>query len=497
MITGPTILPSEPFLGPSLSDSAIAFIRVAYGILLLGTLLMALPHTRRFFLSDRWGGYAKSEPLVDIFQNPFIQPLILAIWLSCAILLILNQWSVWAGLANLLLCRYFFIATRWKGVLRGMGAPGFMTYWLAAVVFLLEYARQQAPHLQSLVVLVAQVDFALIMLSAGIYKFTAGYPRNHGMELGMVNPEWGYWWRFYSRMPPRHWLFKGLNQLAWSTEVVAALMMLYPPTRFLGGVIIILSFVFIATQIRLGLLCQMVIVGGVLFFHPGSTGDQLVERILSGQVMSPPAVPAAPLWLNHLLQMALTTYLVLLPLAHAGLFYNFYARKSLPPPWQRLLERYTNFFGIIIWRVFSVDVVNFFLKIHTQARNSTERVLVSRYGGFGLRRFNHVAESITVTSLFTTLKYYSRNFDLFRDRLLRYARTIPCPPDSVLVFEYVSIQKRTARFDFVPLAEYHVDPSAGSVFEHLLEKGADLRSAAEGSPVFEGRKPGSYAPSRP
>ena len=39
--------------------------------------------------------------------------------------------------------------------------------------------------------LVLQVDLAFIMLSAGVYKFTAGYPHNHGMELGLCNPMWG------------------------------------------------------------------------------------------------------------------------------------------------------------------------------------------------------------------------------------------------------------------------------------------------------------------
>ena len=102
---------------------------------------------------------------------------------------------------------------RWKGILRGMGAPGFMTYWLALATFLLEYSLRYAFDMRHLVLLTLQVDFALIIFSAGIYKFTAGYPKNHGMEFGLVNPEWGYWWKFYSKVPPKHWLFKSLNQL--------------------------------------------------------------------------------------------------------------------------------------------------------------------------------------------------------------------------------------------------------------------------------------------
>src|SRR5207302_4986633 len=117
-----------------------------------------------------------------------------------------------------------------------------VTYWLAGAVLLLEYTAQYAPDVAPLALLTLQVDFALIFLSAGVYKFTAGYPRNFGMELGLVKPEWGYWASRYGRLPPSHWAFWLINQLAWSTEVIAAVCMLIPQTRLLGGLLIILSF---------------------------------------------------------------------------------------------------------------------------------------------------------------------------------------------------------------------------------------------------------------
>jgi hypothetical protein len=489
------MLAFEDFLHPQLSASAQAFIRTAYGILLAGTLVMALPQWRRFFVSERWGGYAQSSRDVDALHNRVVYPLIAALWLACAVLIACGRWSVWAALVNLILCRYFFVRMRWKGVLRGMGAPGFMTYWLAAAVFLLEYTLHYAPHLQPVALLVLQVDFALIILSAGIYKWTAGYPRNHGMEMGLVNPQWGYWWRSYLRLPPSHWLFKTLNHLAWTTEVAAVLLMLIPATRFLGGLLIIISFAFIATQIRLGFLCEMVMVCGLLFFGPGSAGDHWLALIISPAAS--PVTTADGLWpaVNMILAAALWGYLLLLPFAHAGLFYNFYARRRLPLTLQKILEAYTNFFGIIIWRVFSVDVVNFFIRIYRRERAGGERALVSHYGlkPPGLR-YNHVGESITVTSLFTTLKYHPSNSALFTERLLRYARTIACPAGSVLDFEYLSICKTDDRFEFVAVAEYTVDPAAGTVDERILSDAVSVRAAHAASPVFEGARPGSYAP---
>src|SRR5207245_2480072 len=96
----------------------------------------------------------------------------------------------------------------------------------------------------------------------------------------------------YKRLPPKHAIYRVLNQLAWGTEFAAALAMLFPPTRFLGGMILIGTFAFIATQIRLGLLCEMVMLSGVLFFAPDTLGEQLIESTS----LSSPSQPVPGRW---------------------------------------------------------------------------------------------------------------------------------------------------------------------------------------------------------
>jgi hypothetical protein len=182
---------------------------------------------------------------------------------------------------------------------------------------------------------------------------------------------------------------------------------------------------------------------------------------------------------------------------HAGLYYNFYARRPLPGGLQRPLEWYTNLFGIIIWRVFTADLLNFLIRIHRQDRVTGDRVLLSRYGLSGGLRFSHVAESITVTCVFTTLKYYASNAALFEQRLLRYARTLPCDRDHLLVFEYVSLVKAPSRFEFVPAAEYAVDLRDNSVRRTVLRPELSVHAAHARSPLHEGAAPGSYLPLEP
>lgn len=485
----------DGFFFPAISAETQAAIRLAYGVLMLATLAQALPEARRFFLSARWGGYTESSRWTDVVQSPGAVSFLLVLWVSAAAALVLGRAVVWAALVNLVLCRYFFVQLRWRSVLRGMGAPGFMAYWTGFAVFLLEYTAAYAPELRGLALLVMQLDLALVMLSAGVYKFTAGYPRNHGMELGLCNPMWGYWWRSYASKRPNGAGFWTMNQLAWGTEVAIAILAFVPATRELAGILLIVSFFFILTQIRLGFLCEMVIVCGLLYVPPGG----FVEPWLAW-VASPVSIGAVSSgsWIglaNGMLEAALWTYLALLPIAHAGLYYNFYARRSVPAPLQRVLERYTNLFGMIIWRVFSVDLVNFFIRIWREPRGEGARVAAARLGSWP--RFNHVGEMICLTSLFTTLKYYPSNNALFRERILRYARTLPRDPGEVLIFEYVSVVRGDTRFDWVPVMEFRVDVDAGTVDEKKLVPSFSPRAAHAVSPVHAGVVPGSYAPAAP
>jgi hypothetical protein len=188
-------------------------------------------------------------------------------------------------------------------------------------------------------------------------------------------------------------------------------------------------------------------------------------------------------------------YILLLPLAHAGLWYNFLRQKALPGRLQRILELCTNFFGIIIWRVFTIDVVNFFANIYIAERETGERTLYSRFGAADWKsrfRYLHVGEFVCLASIFTTLKYYPTNHALFEERLMRYARTVPCPPGSVVIFEYRSVRKMPDGFEFVPVVEYVVDIYRRTIEERMLDTSFTVH--ADISPVHEARYPGTYVP---
>ena len=127
-------------------------------------------------------------------------------------------------------------------------------------------------------------------------------------------------------------------------------------------------------------------------------------------------------------------------------------------------------------RIFSGHC-EFFIKIYTQSKSGDgSRRLVSSFGWKGKFRYDHVAESITLACLFTTLKYYPSNNALFNERLLWYAKTVQGFQDSLLIFEYVSITKTEGRFNFVPVAEFIVDVKAGTVIENTLNNSTSIRA---------------------
>jgi hypothetical protein len=121
-------------------------------------------------------------------------------------------------------------------------------------------------------------------------------------------------------------------------------------------------------------------------------------------------------------------------------------------------------------------------------------VLISEWRNPANLRFWHVGEAITVTSLFTTLKYYPSNDHLFLERILRYARTLPCPMNHELIFDYVSICKSHGHYEDYVTCRFLVDPSTGTMRREILDPTFSPGAEHPTSPVFETARVGSYAP---
>lgn len=473
-----------------------AVIRTGFAFCTLGMLLLSLPNAHRFFATAKRRGYADDGPWLSLLLHPLGRVLVLSSWIAAACWLWVDRSTVLAAAVCLFWSRLFFISLRWKSISRGMGAPGFMLYWLAALVFFLEWTRFYDPAgwLRPVVILAFKIDFAVIMLCAGQYKLFAGYPQNNGMERGMVNPWWGKLGPLYRRIRPGHPLFHFLNHCAYLGELVAGALMLYPPTSEIGGLFMAASFVFIFIHIRLGFLTHTVIVSCFLFCMPGGWVDRLLPNTVEiNQGLNHPVLTAV----NIALATFFVVYLLALPFAKAALYYNFYAKKRLPERLQGLADRWCNLWGIIIWRVFTIDNTNFYINAYFQNPQTGERHLYSRPQGYDLAsglRYIHVCEYVCFVSIFTTVKYFPSNSPLFTKRLWRYAKTLPCPAGHQVVFEWVDIHKTPERFEDIASKEFILDLDTAEMTVVDLKDGSSQTDSLRFSELVEGSTVGSYAP---
>ncbi|MBX3171749.1 MAG: hypothetical protein KF760_30340 [Candidatus Eremiobacteraeota bacterium] len=458
------------------------------GFLWLIDLLAYLPMFTVFFGKIEERGYEGEN-------STYTRKLKLA-WLAAGLSLMFGNrlFKLAASCFFYILYRHYYIDTRWSSIRRGAGAPGFMSHWTALYLVLLQLSAflDASGKLPNQIWWVMQIDFAVIMICAGTYKYMVGYLHHDGMEYGCVNPLWGYFWPVFLKLNPGHWWFRAQNWLASGVEFAAGVMMLFPPTRVIGAIAISLSFLYVALLIRLGRLAWLMSVLPLCYF-PGFGPS------LSAGTPFHLQTPETILQWGHVL---IWVFLALLPLVKFMQYYNLFANRSLPEPLQKWVSTYANKVPLIMWRVFTPDVTNFYIRIYEENPERPildESVLTLRNWKNPLLklRFWHVSESIASVSVFTTLKYFPSNRRMFEDKLLKYSQSIQHAlgrPVEKLRYEYVSIHKLKDRFVFVHVGNFRVDFDTHQVSEEKLQPDFDFTAPSKFSPVRESANVGSFTP---
>lgn len=484
----------QSWLLPNYSFESQALYRMCYAIILFAQLGMTALSARRFFASEAYGGYLQESPLRNTLYHPRIVFTLCALWLGCTVALFFDRSTFVAALLNYCLCRFLLIDTRWVSLSRGFGAVGHITLWTAGATAILELTRliDHGGVLRSAALLAFRVDLGLIMIVAGFYKVTAGYARGDGWEIALANPWWSYWASFFSQLPPRNVLFSAMNHMAYVVEIGAGVCML-TPLHFVGALAIAASFIMLGLTLRLTFLPEMIVVSSLLFIDPGSRTDRFVQALVHHSGATPiehGVLGAVAMGIAIALWLSIPLGIVV----RAGLMYNFYRRKRIPVL-QGLFDTLASWLLITLWRVFTADIIEFYIEVYLQ-RATGQRSLYSRQRFLDFERgmrYAHAGEFVALCTTFTALKYFSHDPAIFEQRLLRYARTLPVEPDGRAVFRFIRISKART-FAYTPVADFVVDPSAGTILELQLCAGDDVRRTAPGSPVFRGSRVGSYAP---
>jgi uncharacterized membrane protein YphA (DoxX/SURF4 family) len=457
----------------ALAPRAEEWLRICYGVVLLAQLLSVFPHAGRYYASQRFGGYMDATPTHDRLHTPARARAILALWTACALCILFDKALLFAAACNVFFAWYFFVRTRGRSILRGMGAPGHIAYRLAALVFLLALSERCDVRglLHASTVAVFRFDFACIMIVAGCSKIAGGYARNDGFQIGLVNPWWGRDTAAAATLAADCALYRAANHAAYGTEILAGLALLVPASAPYAAALFAATFLVVGRLIRLNGLAEMVATYCLLYVWPAHPVPAIADA------------PQEMLPLILALSGFLWIYAASLPLAYAGMALNLYGRRTFPAPLQRALDAWTRFFGLTLWRVFTNDIVNFYCDIRTE-RDGTQTLLP--YPA-------HVADAITLASIFTTLKYHPHDRALFERRILAYARSLALASGTIVAFRYMSIRRENGFLRSRPVADFRVDPANARVEEIPLDPSFDPRLAATTSRLRSCAKPGTYA----
>ena len=425
------------------------------------------------------------------------------LWLSASVGLIFGVQipavRILSILGLFLLCRLFYISRRFTNLFRGCGAVGFMPHFLFfyALLFEVSFIFDRSGHVTESVLLLMRVDLAFIMLCAGLYKALVGYFQRHGFEFALANPMWCYFRRFFRNQRPDHPLFHLQNLGASLSEIAAGVLFLIPSLVPLAALLTIAIFLYLTPLLRLGRLFPMVMALFLLFlpdlgFYSGSS-----------------VIPALmiPQWPAVIASLIAATYvgIALIVMTKIMQYTNLFFQRRLPGPLQRMLDLFSSVWPVTLWRVFTADIINFFIRISFIDRESgAETRFVDEDSTYcfpknGNWLFHHrylqAAESVTLAATFNSLKYFASNRAIFAEKLCRYAHTLPVDPNSAVVkFEFVLIEKGRERFEYTPKAAFLVDLLTDTVTEDASISAGEGVVRTKFSPIQESVGYGSYVP---
>ena len=390
--------------------------------------------------------------------------------------------------------RKYFVQNRWKSVRRGCGAPGLMSYWTCSYLLLIEVFRliDGTGVLVNQGIFAMRFDFALIMICAGTYKASVGFLSHEGMEFGRVNPIWGYHWKKFSQNNPNGFYPHLMNCLASIVEIAGGILLLIPYayTQLPGAFLISASFIYVSLFIRLGRLAWLMALLPLVF----------LPEVIKTATITHPLFQLSNQTLQFI-QIVIVAYMVVLPVVKICQYINLFGNKNLPYPIQGVINFFTENIPIIIWRVFTPDLINFYCRVKAEkSKNyflSEDTYSYKKWKNIIFKmKMLHVCESIAQASVFTTLKYYPKNTILFNEKLIRYLKSLlnsTSPNLARIQVEYIAIVKKEKHFSYEKKISYFVNLITNEVKSFKHDQYFSPKKRSEKSPIRPSIRQGIYA----
>lgn len=424
-------------------------------------------------------------------------------WLFITVCLVLNISNILFNFSLFVLFRHYFINGRWRSLLRGAGAPGYISHYCLLFVNLIDISIyfDSTLILAEKILMVLRYDFATIMLCSGTYKALVGYFNRNGMEFGAVNPLWGYHYKFFKKISPDNWYLHFQNITASAGELLIGAFLIFPSLQLYGALICMLSFLYLIPLIRLGRLSSLMIIIPILFLPDlGIYFNNYQASFISNTYHDINEFHET--YFYYFTSAVCYLYCIMLPFTKLTQYFNLFLNYDFPIFYKFIINKFSSMTPIIIWRVFTADVTDFFIRITLlDKENKSETILLDedqiynykKWNNFIVKhRFLQVTESIAIVSIFNTLKYFPSKNSLFKEKLIKYSNTLPGIKNKLIKYEYVRIVKEQSNFTYIPSAYYVVDVKKNTIEETIIEEEHQPKNIASYSPIRESLNFGSY-----
>tara|TARA_Y100001970_G_scaffold294294_1_gene449955 strand:+ start:24929 stop:26380 length:1452 start_codon:yes stop_codon:yes gene_type:complete len=400
--------------------------RIICGIWFLIDLLSYLPSFFRYFGTQ----YQPNS----FIKNPLISKIVILLWfISCLNLILPGNSLLGAALLSFLF-RYFYIYSRSSNLFRGGGAVGMYPTFIINTIFLIElgYIFNFSEIYFTFVILIMFIHLGITIFDAGLYKCLNGYYNGHGIEYALNNHLWTYWAPFFNKYKIHNILWKIANIFISSFQVIIGILLINPFTVILGIKLLSFGFIFLGIFLKLGTLPFLIGSYQILLPDFSLFNNYSFESYInhSTYLYYKLNIFNYNQNLENFLIFIFLFLLFLYFLVQICIYINFYFKYKFNFFIQILIDFLSLYSPILIWRVFSADVVNLLVNVYEINNNEKIRLNSEFFYNknaknfFAKFRFFHVAESCVLSSIFNSVKYNENNLISAKQKLIRYTKTL-------------------------------------------------------------------------
>ncbi len=447
------------FTGNNLNLDYYTLFRVVCGMWFLLDLLSFIP----WFYRD----FGKPYQPNSLINTKLKSKILIIVWFLSSINLILPGHAFFGSFCLSIIFRYYYIYSRPHNLFRGGGAVGMYPTFISNAICLIELGiiLGFSNNYIASVLLIMSIHLGITIFDAGLYKVLNGYYKNEGIEYALNNHLWTYWSSIIKKINLPNYIWLIPNFFISFAQLFIGILLINPFTVNIGLNFLSFGFIFLGIFLKLGTLpflvgsYQLLVKDFTFLDYLNINFDNYYTTSIIFKFKN-------IIFLESFFILIFYLLLLIYILVQFLLYFNFYKKIRFSKFFQNIIDFISLYSPVIIWRVFSPDVVNLVVNIYELNGNNKLRINnASFYNGrakgfFNKFRYFHVAESCVLSSIFNSVKYDDNNLKEAKLKLLRYNDTVKeqmVIPQNKIMYQVIILKKINGYFKESISEEWTID----------------------------------------